>query len=153
MADTSLSEKKIGLLIWQVSNYWQSNLRKILKPFNLSLNEYLILETILLLKSNNQDISQNDISRYSGIDISVISVNFKILENKNLVSRSNKYDNRKKIVEILSSGISLFNKVNPLILKQEDSIFGKLKNEDYNFTNSLKLLLGRSLRIKANQLK
>ena len=37
MADTSLSEKKIGLLIWQVSNYWQNKLRKILKKYNLTL--------------------------------------------------------------------------------------------------------------------
>ena len=33
MADTSLSENKIGLLIWQMSNYWQSKLRKILKKY------------------------------------------------------------------------------------------------------------------------
>ena len=31
MADTSLSENKIGLLVWQLSNYWQSKLRKILR--------------------------------------------------------------------------------------------------------------------------
>ena len=30
MADTSLSEKKIGLLIWLSSNLWQSQLRKVL---------------------------------------------------------------------------------------------------------------------------
>ena len=28
--DTSLSEKKIGLLIWHVSNFWQTKLRYIL---------------------------------------------------------------------------------------------------------------------------
>ena len=53
MADTSLSEKKIGLLVWQLSNYWQSNLRKILKTYNLTLNEYLILESIFILQQNN----------------------------------------------------------------------------------------------------
>ena len=58
MADTSLSEKKIGLLIWQVSNYWQSQLRKILKNYNLTLNEYLIIESIQSL-SKNKRIADN----------------------------------------------------------------------------------------------
>ena len=33
MADTSLAEKKIGLLVWKLSNHWQSKLRKILKDY------------------------------------------------------------------------------------------------------------------------
>ena len=42
--------KKIGLLIWLVSNYWQAKLRKILIEFNISLNEYLILESLYELQ-------------------------------------------------------------------------------------------------------
>jgi len=152
MADTSLSEKKIGLLIWQVSNYWQNNLRKILKNYNLTLNEYLILEAIKGLQENKYEIVQNEISIYAGIDISVASVTFKLLENKNLIVRIIKKDNRKKIIEMLGRGNNLYNKINPLILEKEKNIFNKLQNETYNFTNSLKLILGRSLRIKANKI-
>ena len=152
MADTSLSEKKIGLLIWQVSNYWQNNLRKILKNYNLTLNEYLILEAIKRLQENKYEIAQNQISIYAGIDISVASVTFKLLENKNLIVRIIKKDNRKKIIEMLGRGNNLYNKINPLILEKEKNIFNKLQNETYNFTNSLKLILGRSLRIKANKI-
>jgi len=152
MADTSLSEIKIGLLIWQVSNYWQNNLRKILKNYNLTLNEYLILESIKKLQENKNEIAQNEISIYAGIDISVASVTFKLLENKNLITRIIKKDNRKKIIEMLGSGNNLYNKINPLILEKEKNIFNKLQNENYNFTNSLKLILGRSLRIKANKI-
>ena len=152
MADTSLSEKKIGLLIWQVSNYWQTNLRKILKDYNLTLNEYLILESIKRLQQNKNEIAQNEISIYAGIDISVASVTFKLLENKKLIVRIIKKDNRKKIIEMLVSGNNLYNKINPLILEKEKNIFDKLQNETNNFTNSLKLILGRSLRIKANKI-
>ena len=49
MADTSLNENRIGLLIWQTSNVWQSKIRKQLINFNLSFNEYLILETVYKL--------------------------------------------------------------------------------------------------------
>ena len=151
MADTSLSEKKIGLLVWQLSNYWQSKLRKIVKDYNLTLNEYLILEAIFKLMQNQKGLSQIEISIFSGIDISVASVTFKLLENKKLIIRRTKKDNRKKIVEMLASGINLYKKVSPLVLEEELNIFSKLDNEIHNFKNSLKLLLGKSLRIKAKK--
>ena len=152
MADTSLAERKIGLLVWQLSNHWQSKLRKILKDYKLTLNEYLILESISDLSENQEELSQNRISIFAGIDISVASVNFKLLENKKLIARRTKKDNRKKIVEMLANGINLHNKVKPLILKEELNIFNKLHNEIYNFKNLIKLLLGKSVRIKANKI-
>ena len=151
MADTSLSEKKIGLLVWQVSNYWQSNLRKILKDYSLTLNEYLILDSIKRLQQTKKEIVQNEISIFAGIDISVSSVTFKLLENKKLILRIIKKDNRKKIIEMLGSGNNLYEKINPLILEKEKNIFNKLQNETYNFTNSLKLILGKRLRIKVKK--
>ena len=135
MADTSLIENKIGLLIWKASNYWQSKLRKIVKDYNLTLNEYLILEAIFKLMQNQKGLSQIEISIFSGIDISVASVTFKLLENKKLITRRTKKDNRKKIVEMLASGMNLYNKVKPLILRAELNIFYKLHNEIYNFKN------------------
>ena len=152
MADTSLAEKKIGLLVWQLSNHWQSKLRKILKDYNLTLNEYLILESISNLLENQKELSQNEISIFAGIDISVASVTFKLLENKKLIVRGTKNDNRKKIVDMLASGINLYNKVKPFILKEELNIFNKLHSEIYNFKNSLKLLLGKRIRIKAEKI-
>ena len=43
MADTSLNENRIGLLIWQTSNLWQSKLRKELSKYKISFNEYICL--------------------------------------------------------------------------------------------------------------
>tara|TARA_Y100001970_G_C14214935_1_gene849099 strand:+ start:1392 stop:1853 length:462 start_codon:yes stop_codon:yes gene_type:complete len=149
MADTSLSETKIGLLIWQVSNLWQSRLRKILKKYNLTLNEYLIIESSIKLGNNKSALYQNEISIYAGIDFSVSSVIFKLLEEKKIVSRVYTNDNRKKNIKVLSNGINLYKMISPLINDEEKKIFNKLQNENYNFTNSLKLLLGKRLRIKA----
>jgi len=151
MADTSLSENKIGLLIWKTSNNWQSRLRKILKSYNLSLNEFLILESIYHLHSIKPKTHQSDISSFIGIDVSVASVTFKLLENKNYISRQFESDNRKKIIKMLDKGKNLFEDISPLIEKEEQRMFEKLKNETFNFTNSLKLLLGKKIRIQAKQ--
>ncbi len=152
MADTSLSEKKIGLLVWKLSNFWQSRLRKILKKHEITLNEYLILESIIIIKNEHDELSQIQISLFSGIDISVASVTFKILEKKKLLTRKIKVDQRKKIIEILPKGVNLYNLINPLIIEEENKIFNKLQNESNNFANSLKFLLGKSLRIKATKI-
>ena len=151
MADTSLIESKIGLLIWKTSNVWQSNLRKILYHYNLSLNEYLILQTILSLNESKSNTYQNEIADYAGIDITVVSVTLKLLERKNYVNRSIKNDNRKKIIKILREGEILFKSISPLINDEENKMFNKLDDETFNFTNSLKLILGKKIRIKAEK--
>ena len=151
MADTSLSENRIGLLIWKTSNFWQTRLRKILRSYNLSLNEFLILQSIHHLHSIKLKTHQNVISSFIGIDISVASVTFKSLENKKYISRQIESDNRKKIIKMLDKGKKLFEVISPLIEKEEQLMFEKLKNETFNFINSLKLLLGKKIRIQAKQ--
>ena len=151
MADTSLIENKIGLLIWKASNYWQSNLRKILIPYNISLNEYLILQSIKSLLGRKNNIFQNEIASFIGIDISVTSVTLKSLEQKNYISRQINDDSRKKIIKILQKGNDLFKILYPLIEKEEELLFNKLNNETFNFINSLKLLLGKKIRVKVKK--
>ena len=149
MADTSLIENNIGLLIWKASNFWQSKLRKLLSPHKISLNEYLILKSIYSLSTTNINIYQNEIANFIGIDISVTSVTLKLLEQKKYIKREFKNDNRRKNIKIIKEGSDLFNKIYPLLQEEEDRLFNKLNNETFNFTNSLKLILGRKLRIKA----
>jgi len=152
MADTSLIENNIGLLIWKTSNFWQSKLRKLLNPYKISLNEYLILRSIYTLSESNIYIYQNEIANFIGINISVTSVTLKLLEQKKYIKREFRNDNRKKNIKIIKEGSDLFNKIHPLLQEEEDRLFNKLNNETFNFTNSLKLILGRKLRIKAEKI-
>ena len=80
MADTSLNENRLGLLIWQTSNIWQSKLRKILKNHKISLNEYLIIETLFKLSFLTKTVSQIRIANNSSLDVSVVSTNLTLLE-------------------------------------------------------------------------
>ena len=148
MADTSLNEERIGLLIWQASNNWQSNLRKILKKFQISLNEYLILETLVKMDGKFDVMSQINISFNSFLDVSVVSTNLKILENKNFIYKSN-IDSRTKNIELSNKGLKLVTNIILLIENEEKKLFEKLGSESFNFKNSLKLLLGKKIRIKA----
>ena len=142
MADTSLYEKKIGLLIWTVSKFWQNKLRFILNKYTISLNEYLILESLSILNKNSILPSQTRISSFSGIDESVVCVCLKNLENKNFIKRSVDKDNRKKVINISSSGKKLFNEI---FSSQKTRIYNALRNSQSesvsNFKNVLKKII------------
>ena len=148
MADTSLNENRLGLLIWQTSNIWQSKLRKILKNHKISLNEYLIIETLFKLSSLTKIVSQISIANNSSLDVSVVSTNLTLLENKNLILRTH-IDNRSKNILLTDQGLSLISSLIKIIKNEEIVFFNKLGNETFNLTNSLKLLLGKKIRIKA----
>tara|TARA_Y100001970_G_C14214353_1_gene848748 strand:+ start:823 stop:1284 length:462 start_codon:yes stop_codon:yes gene_type:complete len=150
MADTSLNENRLGLLIWQTSNIWQSNLRNILKDYDISLNEYLILEAIFKLYKTNKNISQIVITKNTSIVTSVVSTKLTILEDKKFIKRLYSGNNRSKKIALTKNGSDLVENLINNIERIEKNFFEKLNQETFNFTNSLKLLLGKKIRIKAN---
>ena len=149
MADTSLNENRLGILIWQTSNLWQSKIRQILKNSDLTFNEYLILETLYKLIDEQDNISQQDICKNSSIDRSVVSQKINGLEEKKLLMRSQPKDKRSYGLSLTNNGILLVESLISSVEKQESFIFDKLGSEIFNFTNSLKLILGKKIRIKA----
>ena len=150
MADTSLNENRLGLLIWQTSNIWQSNLRNILKDYDISLNEYLILEAIFKLYKTNKNISQIVITKNTSIVTSVVSTKLTILEDKKFIKRLYSGNNRSKKITLTKNGSDLVENLINNVESIEKNFFEKLNQETFNFTNSLKLLLGKKIRIKAN---
>ena len=150
MADTSLNENRLGLLIWQTANVWQSRLRVKLHKFKISLNEYLILETIFKLHEVNESITQIKITKNSFINTAVVSSKLNFLEDKKLIKRLSSYNKRSNNIVLTEKGSNfVINLINE-IANEEKIFFEKLNQETFNFTNSLKLLLGKKIRIKAN---
>ncbi len=149
MADTSLNENRLALLIWQTSNLWQSKVRHKLKVSEITLNEYLILETIYLLQQENINITQQDICKNASIDRSVVSLRVSKLEDKKLISKQQPQDKRSDSLILTTAGNDLINNIIDSIIDLENELFNKLGSEIFNFTNSLKLLLGKKIRIRA----
>ena len=150
MADTSLNENRIGLLVWQTSNLWQSKIRRRIEGYNISFNEYLILETLFKLSKFSSDISQIDIVNHSFIDKSVVSAKLKQLNKKKLIKKMKPNDNRSNKLALTKEGMGIIEKIINDVVEVENVFFSKLNQETFNFINSLKLLLGKKIRIKAN---
>ena len=149
MADTSLNENRLSLLIWQTSNLWQSKVRHKLKESQITLNENLILETIYLLQQEKINITQQDICKNASIDRSVVSLRVSNLEEKKLISKQQPQDKRSDSLILTVEGNDLINNIIDNIVELENELFNKLGSEIFNFTNSLKLLLGKKIRIRA----
>ena len=149
MADTSLNENRLSILVWQTSNLWQSKIRQILKSTDLTFNEYLILETLYKLIDEQDNITQQDICKNSSLDRSVVSLKINALEDKKLLNRSQPKDKRSYGLTLTENGILSVESLISSIENQEDLIFNKLSSEIFNFTNSLKLILGKKIRVKA----
>ena len=149
MADTSLNENRLALLIWQTSNLWQSKVMNKLKEIEITLNEYLILETIYLLQQEKINITQQDICKNASIDRSVVSLRVSKLEEKKLISKQQPQDKRSDSLILTTAGNDLINNIIDNIVDLENELFNKLGSEIFNFTNSLKLLLGKKIRIRA----
>ena len=111
MADTSLNENRLALLIWQTSNLWQSKVRHKLKESQITLNEYLILETIYLLQQENINITQQDICKNASIDRSVVSLRVSKLEEKKLISKQQPQDKRSDSLILTTAGNDLINNI------------------------------------------
>ena len=150
MAGTSLNENRIGLLIWQTSNLWQSRIRKQIIQFNISFNEYIILETIYNLSKSLSNINQVDIVKNSFIDKSVVSAKLTQLNKKKLIKKMSSNDNRSNKLALTREGIIVVENIINDVIEVENVFFSKLNQETFNFINSLKLLLGKKIRIKAN---
>ena len=153
MADTSLNENRISILIRQISNLWHSKLRKLLKKYQISINEYLILETIyhLSIVNSSYDITQTLISNESTVDYSVVSIKILSLEKNKYIEKVSSFNSRSNKIEITKLGIDLVLKIINDVQTEEDFLFEKLGVEKNNFINTLRLILGKKIRIKVNK--
>ena len=127
MADTSLNENRLALLIWQTSNLWQSKVRHKLKESQITLNEYLILETIYLLQQENINITQQDICKNASIDRSVVSLRVSNLEEKKLLSKQQPQDKRSDSLILTTAGNDLIGNIIDNIIEAVYNVYGMIK--------------------------
>jgi len=153
MADTSLVNNKTGLMLWKTSNMWQSLLRRSLRDFSLTLNEFIILETLYNLSNFKLNVNQVYISKSSGVDVSVVSTILKLLKKKSLIIRKIDKDSRNHIIDLTNDAYTLLEKILPEVNIIEKNFFSKLGKEETNFCNSLRLVLGRRIKVKAERAK
>ncbi|MBV8325240.1 MarR family transcriptional regulator [Chryseobacterium sp.] len=136
------AEDSSGFLLWQVTNLWQREIKKILLPFDLTHSQFVILASIHWLTIQKADVTQIILSHHTKIDPMTTSQVVRTLQKKELISRQeHKTDTRAKTIEITEKGKKTIKKAVIAVEKFDQDFFALLQTSQNTFNQNLQILL------------
>ncbi len=99
------SEDSPGFLLWQVTNLWQREIRKVLEPMDLTHAQFVLLAVTYWLELHGEETTQIKIADRAKTDPMTTSTVLRTLEGKKWVKRiPHGSDTRAKLVQTTSEG-------------------------------------------------
>jgi DNA-binding MarR family transcriptional regulator len=140
ISDFDSPEQSPGFLLWQVSSSWRRQIEQVLKNFDLTHPQFVVLANLAWLGRSNEQITQKELAQQVFIDTATLSQIIRGLEKKTLIKRVRiEGDERAKYPVITETGASLITQALPIVEACDKEFFSKLKHPQ-DFTNHLKLL-------------
>ncbi|PKF73829.1 MarR family transcriptional regulator [Chryseobacterium sp. PMSZPI] len=144
--DNTFSVKKAedssGFLLWQVTNLWQREIKKILLPFDLTHSQFVILTNTHWLTLQKKEVTQIILSQHTKIDPMTTSQVVRTLQKKELISREeHKTDTRAKTIGMTEKGKATIKKAVIAVEKFDKEFFSTLKAAQKDFNKNLLTLL------------
>ncbi|CEN40391.1 MarR family winged helix-turn-helix transcriptional regulator [Capnocytophaga cynodegmi] len=135
-------EDSSGLLLLQVTNLWQREIKKILQPLSLTHPQFMILASIYWFSLKKEEATQVSLSNFTQIDPMTTSQIVRNLEKKTFIIRKeHKTDTRAKVVEITNKGVDCIKKAIFEVEEFDKRFFGKLSEKQFLFNELLNILL------------
>lgn len=136
------AEDSSGFLLWQVTNLWQREIRKILEPYDLTHSQFVLMACIHWLTLKNELVTQIILSTHTKIDPMTTSTVLRTLQTKGFVKRiEHPTDTRAKIVTITESGKEIIKKAVVSVELFDTNFFASVNKNNGNFNNQLLQLL------------
>lgn len=116
-----------GFLLWRLTNQWQQQQRKVLRPLGVTHPQFVALAGILWLNNQVENgISQTEVAEFTHIDKMMMSDLIKTLVKKKFVERTRqKTDKRAYFLNLTSKGHEVVLKAIPLVEKVDLEFFNK----------------------------
>lgn len=134
------------MLFWQVSTLWQRAVKTALRPFDLTLTQYVILAVIAELSETNDEITQKQISDFSMIDTMTVSNTLRLLEKKGLAKRiPSKSDSRANTIHNTDAGSVILRKAVRIVEEVDAAFFFDTKDDIKMFQELLAKLKAENL--------
>lgn len=131
-----------GFLLWQVTNLWQREIRKILEPLDLTHSQFVLLASIQWLTIQKTEITQILLSHHTKIDPMTTSQVLRTLLSKGLIERrEHKTDTRAKVISITAKGSSIASEAVKAVEQFDKKFFSILGTDVQSFNKNLKTLL------------
>lgn len=120
-----------GFLLWQVSTAWRRQIETALyTSFGVTYSQFVILANLAKLSREGRLISQVEIAKYCGTNVTMTSQILRTLEAKGFIERKQrKGDEKSKFPQVTQKGEELIEKAIPLVQSVDRKFFAKLQLE------------------------
>ncbi len=119
-----------GFLLWHISTSWRSSIETVLKTFDLTHPQFVVLATTGWLTRNGGLATQVAIGKMAGLDPNTISQIIKGLEQKALIKRAKSTDGRAKNVSLTSKGSEVLRRALPAVEQADATFFNILTKHE-----------------------
>lgn len=135
-------EESTGFLLWQLTNFWQREIKKSLEPYDLTHSQFVLLANIHWLTLQKQDVTQILLSNQTKIDPMTTSTVLRTLQTKELIKRQeHSTDTRAKTVVLTNKGIQVTKNAIKTVEEFDKNFFSKLKSNLTSFNKNILTLL------------
>jgi DNA-binding MarR family transcriptional regulator len=118
-----------GFLLWKATNLWQREINKILKKFDLTHTQFVVLASSYWLSVKTENITQVKIANFIDINKMMTSnVIRKLIEKKLLKRKEHKTDTRAKTINLTEKGLETLKKSIKEVENFDNTFFGQLSN-------------------------
>lgn len=136
------AEDSTGFLLWQVTNLWQREIKKSLKPYNLTHTQFVLLTSIHWFTLQKQAVTQISLSNHTKIDPMTTSTVLRTLQTKELIKRQeHATDTRAKTIELTDNGVKIAKQAIKTVEDFDELFFSKLKLDLKTFNKNILTLL------------
>lgn len=138
------AEDSPGFLLWQVTNMWQREIKKVLEKYDLTHSQFVLMASIHWLTLHKQEVTQVLLSSHTKIDPMSTSTVLRSLQAKGLLQRQeHATDTRAKTVGLTDEGKKLVKQAIRSVESMDHSFFESLGDSIPLFNQFLLLLLGQ----------
>ncbi len=123
------ADQSPGVLLWQVTNRWQSAQRAALKPFDITHVQFVLLASLTWLGTGCADgtVSQRELAQHAATDPMMTSQVLRVLEARGLVVRApHPTDGRAWSLQVTARGRTLANRAVVAVEACDDAFFAPL---------------------------
>lgn len=134
-----------GLLLWLLTNKWQARQRSVLKPFDLTHVQFVLLATLTYAVDKNT-FTQKRLADYAQTDVMMTSQVIRKLAQKGLVRReADKLDSRAVALRPTETGILLVNKAVQAVEVVDEEFFNISATDQAHLMRIFRELAGQSI--------
>ncbi|MGJ4788995.1 MarR family transcriptional regulator [Leptospira koniambonensis] len=135
------SDDSPGFLLWQVTNLWQREIRKVLEPLDLTHAQFVLLAVTHWLELHEEETTQIKIADRAKTDPMTTSTVLRTLESKKLVKRiSHQTDTRAKLVKTTSEGQKVLKQAVKVVEDFDEDFFSILGGKRKDMVSGLQIL-------------